>query len=254
MSDGIDVRTEGGVLRITFDRPERLNALDAAMGDRLATELERVPARDEVRVVVLAGAGGAFCAGVDVTGEEPLDHRAVDAANRIIRAVLAADRPVVAAVGGVAAGVGCSIALACDLVVATASASFVLAFARIGLMPDGGATATLAASLGRARAMRLALLGESMSAGEAYANGLVSHLVADADFESSVADVVGRVAVGAPLAQAATKKAVNAATLGHLEEALARERAGQSVLLGTDDAAEGIRAFAEKRKPTFRGS
>lgn len=209
-----------------------------------------------MRVVLLAGAGGAFCSGADISGSDAVgqfDASSLDRANRMVRAITSLDRPVVAAVGGVAAGVGCSVALACDLVVAAESASFVLAFARIGLMPDGGATATVAASVGRARAMRMALLGEAMSAAEAYDAGLVSHLAADDAFTDTVEDVVRRLADGPPLAHAATKKAVNAATLGHLEDALTRERTGQSILLRTDDAAEGMRAFGEKRRPTYHG-
>ncbi|HEU5455296.1 MAG TPA: enoyl-CoA hydratase-related protein, partial [Nocardioides sp.] len=149
--------------------------------------------------------------------------------------------------------VGCSAALAADIIVATESASFLLAFARIGLMPDGGATATVAASIGRARAMRMALLAEPLGAREAYAAGLVTHVVADAEFDETVEKIVRRLAAGPPLAFAATKKAINAATLDHLDGALERERTGQTLLLRTTDVAEGMRAFGEKRKPTFRG-
>ena len=127
-------------------------------------------------------AAPAFCAGADIGGEEAherFDVRALDRANRMVRAVVGLDKPVLAAVHGVAAGVGCSLALACDLVVAAERATFLLPFTGIGLMPDGGATATVAASIGRARAMRMALLAEPMSAADAYAAGLVSHLVAD---------------------------------------------------------------------------
>ena len=131
-------------------------------------------------------------------------------------------------------------------------ASFLLAFARIGLMPDGGATATVAASVGRARAMRMALLGEALDAQEAYDAGLVSHLAPD-DFDGTVEALVARLATGPPLSYAATKKAVNAATLGHLHDALERERTGQTILLRTADVAEGMRAFGEKRRPEFRG-
>ena len=120
-------------------------------------------------------------------------------------------------------------------------------------MPDGGATATVAASVGRARAMRLALLSDLLSAQEAYDAGLVSHVFPDAEYAEQLARIVGRLARGAPLAFAATKKAVNAATLGSLDAAFQRERAGQSLLLRTEDVAEGMRAFSEKRRAEFKG-
>jgi len=250
------VGCDDGALRLTLDRPATLNALTAEDADRLAEELEGAAARDDVRVVVVTGAGEAFCSGADLSGADAHEHfdvSSLDRANRIVRAVTMLDRPVVASVRGVAAGVGCSLALGCDLVVAAESARFLLTFSRIGLMPDGGATATVAASVGRARAMRMALLGEGLTGREAYDAGLVSHLTTDAEHEEVVQGLVRRVAAGPPLAFAATKKAVNTATLGHLEDALARERSGQTVLLGTADAAEGMRAFAERRRPDFRG-
>ncbi|MGZ8741377.1 MAG: enoyl-CoA hydratase-related protein [Nocardioides sp.] len=257
MTDGFDVRLDGGVLRLTMDRPEHLNAMTGEMADRAAEELEGAAVRDDVRVVLLTGTGEAFSSGADLSGadaHENFDVTALDRANRIIRAIVMLDKPVVAAVNGVAAGVGCSAALACDLAVAKESALFLLAFSRIGLMPDGGATATVAAAVGRARAMRMALLGEGISGREAYDAGLVSHVAADDEFEATVEKVVRRLAGGPPLAYAATKKAVNAATLAHLEGALERERTGQTILLRTDDAAEGMRAFSEKRRPVFRGA
>ena len=255
-ADGLEVTLEGGVLRATFSRPETFNALTGEIALALADLLEQVPSRDDVRVVVIGGTGGAFCAGADIGGEDAIerfDVRAMDVTNRIIRAITACDRPVVAAVNGVAAGVGCSIALACDLVVAAESSSYLLAFARIGFMPDGGASATVAASIGRARAMRMALLAEPLSAAEALETGLVSHLAPDAEHPALVEKIVGRLASGPPLAYAATKKAVNAATLVPLEDALERERTGQTVLMRTADAAEGMRAFSERRRPVFRG-
>jgi enoyl-CoA hydratase len=257
MTEGFDVRLDDGVLRLTMDRPEHLNAMTGEMADRAAEELEGAAARDDVRVVLLTGTGDAFSSGADLSGadaHENFDVTALDRANRIIRAIVLLDKPVVAAVNGVAAGVGCSAALACDLAVAKESAMFLLAFSRIGLMPDGGATATVAAAVGRARAMRMALLGEGISGREAYDAGLVSHVAADADFDATVEKLVRRLAGGPPLAYAATKKAVNAATLARLEDALERERTGQTILLRTEDVAEGMRAFGEKRRPVFRGA
>jgi enoyl-CoA hydratase len=256
MDDGLDTRFDDGVLRLTMNRPLQLNAMSPQMADVLAERLEQANGADDVRVVVLTGAGDAFSAGADLSGQDAHEHfdvSALDRANRIVRAVVGLDKPVVAAVNGVAAGVGCSVALACDLVVAQESAAFVLAFSRIGLMPDGGATATVAAAVGRARAMRMALLGEALPARQAYDVGLISHVVADADYDATVETLVSRLAGGPPLSYAATKKAVNAATLGHLEAALLRERTGQTILLRTADAAEGMRAFGEKRRPHFRG-
>jgi enoyl-CoA hydratase len=247
---------DGGALWLTFNRPEVFNAFGEELFLALAERLEDAATDDAVRVVVLTGAGQAFSAGADISGpdaHERFDVRALDAANRIIRAVTGCPRPVVAAVNGVAAGVGCSTALAADIVVASEAASFLLAFARIGLMPDGGTTTTVAAAIGRARAMRMALLAEPLTAREAYDAGLVSHLATVEEFPDLVDTIVGRLARGAPLAQAATKGAVNAATLAQLEPALERERTDQTALLRTDDVAEGMRAFSERRRPHFRG-
>lgn len=244
------------VLTLTLDRPDQLNALTDELSDALAHELERAASDDDVRVVVVRGAGRAFCAGADISavdGPMQLDVRALDRANRIVRAVTRLDKPVVACVQGVAAGVGCSIALAADLCVAAESASFLLAFIRIGLMPDGGSTASVAASIGRSRAMRMALLAEPLTGREAYDAGLVSHLVEDQALETVLTEVVARLAAGPPLAMAATKRAVNAGALVGLDEALERERTGQTLLLRTRDAAEGMRAFAERRPPDFEG-
>jgi enoyl-CoA hydratase len=255
MSD-LEVRVEDGALWLTLNRPEQFNALTGEMVVEAIEQLRGATARDDVRVVVLTGTGGAFCAGADLGGadaQEKYDAGSVDAANHVIRAITELDKPVVCGLNGIAAGVGMSVALACDLVVATESAGLTLAFTRIGLMPDGGATATVAASVGRARAMRLALLSDLVSAREAFDAGLVSHVFADDAYAEGLRKIVRRLATGAPLAFAATKKAINAATLGGLDDAFARERAGQSVLLRTDDVAEGMRAFAEKRRPDFTG-
>lgn len=254
--DGLDTDLRDGALWLTLNRPETANALTGEMVLGLVEELRAASTRDDVRAVVLTGTGSAFSAGADLAGESPherYDSSSVDAANMLIRSIVDCASPVVCGLNGVAAGVGMSLALACDLVVATESAVLTLAFTRIGLMPDGGATATVAAAIGRAGAMRLALLSEVIGAREALAAGLVSHVFADADYEAGLARIVGKLTAGAPLALAATKKAVNAATLEQLAGAFQRERAGQSVLLRSTDVVEGISAFTEKRRPRFRG-
>jgi len=251
----LETRVEDGALWLTLNRPEVYNALSDSMADDLAAVIEQATADDAVRVVVVTGAGDAFSAGADISGpdaHEHFDESTLDRANRIIRAITTLDKPVVAAVNGVAAGIGCSAALAADIAVARESASFLLAFARIGLMPDGGSTATVAAAIGRAR-VRMSLLAEPLGAREAYDAGLIALVVPDDEFEAEVARVVRHLAGGPPLAFAASKLAINAATLHELDAALERERTGQTVLLRTADLAEGMRAFVEKRRPVFRG-
>lgn len=255
MSD-LEVRLRDGVLWLRLNRPDQFNALTGEMVVEATGELRGATSRDDVRVVVLTGSGSVFSAGADLAGEnaqEKYDAGSVDSANHVIRAITELDKPVVCGLNGIAAGVGMSVALACDLLVATSSAALTLAFTKIGLMPDGGATATVAASVGRARAMRLALLSDVISAQEAYDAGLVSHVFPDEAYADGLGRIVRRLSTGAPLAFAATKKAVNAATLGGLGEAFARERSGQSLLLRTEDVAEGMRAFTEKRRPDFTG-
>ena len=252
----LETRLDDGALWLTLNRPETFNALTGDMITGTLQHLRTISARDDVRVVVLTGTGDAFSAGADLTGDHPeqnYDAGSVDAANHVVRAITDLDKPVVCGLNGIAAGVGMSLALACDLVVAKASAGLTLAFTKIGLMPDGGATATLAASVGRARAMRLALLSDVIGAQEAHDAGLVSLVFPDAEYEAGLATIVARLAAGAPLAFAATKKAVNAATLAALPAAFQRERAGQSMLLRTGDVAEGMKAFGEKRRPRFEG-
>ena len=257
MTKQLDIEVADGVCRITFQRPEAFNALTEEMARGLVEQLVAAEADDAIRVVVITGSGFAFSAGADLTGDTPVDgfgEETMDGANLITRSIVGLGKPVVAAVNGVAAGVGASICFAADLAVAKESARFLLAFSRIGLMPDGGSSLTVAAATGRARALRMALLAEPMSAQDAVAAGLVSHAVPDDEYDVLVDRITRRLAGGPPLAFAATKRAINAATLGDLEPALEREKRGQMVLFKTADAAEGTRAFVEKRRPTFTGS
>ncbi|MBE7323755.1 enoyl-CoA hydratase [Nocardioides sp. Y6] len=251
------VERANGVLRLVLNRPTTLNAASAAMVEALSATLEQAVGDDDVRAVVLTGEGRAFCSGADLAGLDPAqvaDGSAMVAANRAIRAITGLDKPVLAAVNGPAAGFGCALALACDVVVAHPSATFSLTFTRLGLMPDGASTATVAASVGRARAMRMALLGERLDANEAYLHGLVSHVTTEDTFTDLVGALTEKLAEGAPLAMAATKKAINAASLPHLEQALETEHRGQMMLARTADLVEGMTAFVERRSPKFRGA
>lgn len=251
MTTSVLVERADGVLTITWNDPERLNGLTGDMLDAASDAIEG--AADDVRVVVLAGAGRAFTTGArldgTISGTEPMD-----VANRLVRAVTSSPLPVVAAVNGPAAGFGCSVALAADITIAKESAYFLLPFTNIGLMPDGGATAVVAASIGRARASAMALLGERLPAADAATSGLIHAAVPDDEFDAAVDAVVRRLATGPAQSYRATKQAITAATLGHLDETLDRERDLQVALFGTADFLEGATAFMEKRTPTFTGA
>jgi enoyl-CoA hydratase len=208
-------------------------------------------------VVRLGGAGRGFCSGAgigadDVSGNGgvPPDEIVLQV-NRMIRAIAALPHPVVAVVQGPAAGVGVSLALACDVVLASEKAFFMLAFTNIGLMPDGGASALVAAAVGRIRAMRMALLPDRLPAAEALSWGLVSAVYPADEFDAEVDKVIARLAAGPAVAFAKTKHAINAATLTELNSALELEFQGQSTLLAAHDLKEGITAFQERRTPQF---
>ncbi|MBZ5732938.1 enoyl-CoA hydratase/isomerase family protein [Nocardioides sp. TRM66260-LWL] len=252
----VRVEQRGAARWITLDRPTALNALNAPMLERMSHAVESAQADEAVRVVVLTGTGPAFSAGADmeslrVAPQHP--QATMDGAHRLVRAVVSVDVPVVAAVNGVAAGVACSAALAADLVVAAESAAFLLPFTRLGLMTDGGSSASIVAAIGRARTMRMALLGEPLPAADALAAGLITHLAPDAELESLVTSLAERLAAGPALAQTAIKRAVNATALPAFEQALDRESSGQQALFRTRDFGEGLAAFAERRRPVFRG-
>lgn len=245
---------QDGVLTLTFDHPERLNAITTRDLDETALAIQQAAGDDEVRVVVLAGEGRAFCSGADIGDDSQVSGDAgetIDAANRLVATIVESPKVVVARAQGVVAGVGVSIALAADLVLLDEDSYLLLAFTRIGLMPDGGATALVAASIGRARALRLALMAEKLPAAEALAAGLVTHVWPAADYDAEAARVVDALRRGPAIAQARTKAAVNAATLHGLDDAFAREREGQVGLLGAADFAEGTSAFRERRAARF---
>ncbi|MEU5841235.1 enoyl-CoA hydratase [Rhodococcus sp. NPDC047139] len=252
---GVDTTLDDGVLRVTLNRPTRMNAVKTETLVAIAEAFEKHAGDESVRVAVLTGTGRAFCSGADIAGRDlkaPPSAETIDAANRTAAAIRAFPRPVVGAVNGAAAGVGVSLALACDLTVAKESGYFLLAFTRIGLMPDGGASALVAASVGRARALKMALLAERLPATEALCSGLIAEVWPDDEFDGAVEALVQRLADGPSAAFESTKNAINDATLTELASAFARERAGQLTLLGGPDFAEGVTAFQEKRAANFR--
>ncbi|CCW14903.1 enoyl-CoA hydratase [Rhodococcus aetherivorans] len=255
---GVRQTLEHGVLRITIDRPTQLNAVTGRGLDAIATAFESAAADPTVRTALLTGTGRAFCTGVDLSTSDALtgpdSSTTLDAANRAVAAIRAFPRPVVAAVNGPAAGIGVSLALISDLTIATRSAYFLLAFSRIGLMPDGGATALVEASIGRARAMKMALLAERVTAEEAVRTGLIAAEHDDASFGTAVDNLVRHLAGGPTLAYERIKNAVNEATIGQLDDAFSRERQGQLALAASEDFKAGLTAFLEKSEPNFRGS
>lgn len=245
----VRVEADGAIGRITLDAPERLNAVDPEMCAAVTEAVRRFDEDPDVRVVALTGEGRGFCSGAPLTAEGA-QMGVLDAGADLVRAIVGARTPVVALVHGVAAGIGVPMALACDYVLAADEAPFVLAFSRIGLMPDGGSTALVAAAVGRARAMRLALTGEALPGRTAAEWGLVAESVPADGFAARADELLAAFAAGATLALGETKAAVNAATLD-LEGALAREDAGQRALATTADHREGAAAFVGKRRPEF---
>jgi enoyl-CoA hydratase len=252
----VQVHRDGGVLRLTLDNPAKLNAVNATALTSMAEIVEKAADDGSTRVVVLTGAGRAFCSGADLaptTSAVPGAPSTLEAANRLVTALRSAPQPVLAAVNGPAVGVGCSLVLACDLAIARASAFFLLSFTKVGLMPDGGATWTLPRAVGRMRAARMAMLAERISASTAADWGLVSHVTADEDFDAEVAACVTQLAAGPPLALAQTKAALRAADASTLLETLDVERRGQELCLSSADYREGATAFRDKRAPRFVG-
>jgi enoyl-CoA hydratase/carnithine racemase len=249
--NGVSVERDGAVLWIRLDRPEKLNAVDTPMLDELSARIRGAEADQSVRAVLLGGAGRAFCSGGDLAGGETAG--AADAANRVVRAITSLPKPVVAGVHGGAVGFGCALALSCDLVVAAPSAYFQLAFTRVGLMPDGGASALLPGLIGRARTARMAMTAEKVSAATAFEWGMISHLTGEHDYQSVLAHVLRSVSGGPTLAFGWTKRALVAATLTELEPVQALEAEGQLALIDTADFREGARAFRERRTPDFHG-
>ena len=251
--------TDAGVARITLSRPERMNAFTQLMHEELRAAIAAV-ASDGSRVLVITGAGRGFCAGQDLNDRAVAPGQAVDLGESVeknyaplVQSLRALPIPVIAAVNGVAAGAGCNVALACDLVVATESASFLQPFCKLGLIPDTGGSYFLPRLVGTQRAMGLALLGDKISAQRAADIGLIWECVSDADFTTRIEALANQLANGPTLGFARTKQAIYASPNHTFTEQLALEGNLMRECGYSDDYREGVAAFKEKRAAVFTG-
>jgi 2-(1,2-epoxy-1,2-dihydrophenyl)acetyl-CoA isomerase len=252
----IRLETADGVATVTLNRPDSLNALNAEMRRELLAAFKAFPRDNGVRAVILTGEGRGFCSGADLrggSGERQFRRVLEREYNPLVRAIRDLPKPVIAAVNGVAAGAGVSLALACDLVYAAEDARFIQAFVKIGLVPDSGSTRTLVRALGRHRAAQLIFSGEPLSAAEALAAGLVNAVLPTAELMNTVQDAAARLAAAPTTAIGYAKRLINAAEDAGLQESLALEAGLQELAGRTHDHAEGLAAFAEKREPRFVG-
>lgn len=255
----VSYRLQGDVAVVTLDRPDRFNAIEATMSDGLVAAMAR--AAQEARAVVLTGSGKAFCSGADLadliadyesTGPD-LGERLDRVFHPMVEALVNSAVPTIAAVNGAAAGAGLGLALACDIRLASESASFVTAFTGIGLVPDSGTTWTLPALIGTGRALELVLTNRRLSAGEATAWGLCSETVTDGELVSRAVEVAAGLAELVPDALVTSRRLIRQAPGLSLNQALAAEREEQHRLGRTPAHLEGVRAFLEKRRPDYQG-
>jgi 2-(1,2-epoxy-1,2-dihydrophenyl)acetyl-CoA isomerase len=247
-----------GIAILTLNRPEARNALDLTMREELVEAFDDIEEDPAARVVILTGAGGHFCAGGDVKSMQQ-KHTAsegrarVELLNRFVLRLFNFPMPVIAMVDGFAVGAGCNIALGCDMIVASDRARFGEVFLKIGLVPDGGGTWLLPRLVGLAKAKELVLTAEIIDAAEALRIGLVNRVVPAADLESATRALAARIAAGPPIAARLAKSLLNRAATVDLAAALEGEAFGQSNAITSEDHAEGVRAFLEKRPAKFQG-
>jgi 2-(1,2-epoxy-1,2-dihydrophenyl)acetyl-CoA isomerase len=261
----VTVRRDGAAATIALDRPDALNAWNRQLGADLLAALREAAGDDGVRAVRLTGTGRAFSSGADLRDIQAMeDERTADGHpdverllheryHPIITLVREMEKPVLAAVNGPAAGIGASLALASDLVLAAESAYFLLAFVNIGLVPDGGSSLLVPSRVGFARAAEMAMLGERVPAPQALEWGLINRVVPDAEFPDAVAKLRDRLASGPTRSYAGTKRQLNAWVFGGMREQLALEASIQQEMAGSADFAEGVAAFLERRTAVFGG-
>jgi 2-(1,2-epoxy-1,2-dihydrophenyl)acetyl-CoA isomerase len=257
----VELLRDGGAARIELNRPETMNAWNERLGHDLLSAIRTVSGDSSVRAVEIGGAGRGFSSGADLRagfdltadGHPDVQRRLHELYHPIILALRAMPKPVVAAVNGPAVGIGCSLALACDLIVAARSAYFLLAFVNIGLVPDGGSSVFVPARAGFARATEMSMLGERLGAEKALAWGLINRVVDDDTLAAEVGALIDRLAAGPTRSYAGTKRQLNARVYAGMEEQLELEARIQQEQAATADFMEGVMAFAEKRPARFTG-
>ncbi len=249
---------KNAVAYITLNRPDKFNAFNREMALLMQAKLDEAASLHEVRAVYITGAGKAFCAGQDISelvGDNKVGIAQIlsEHYNPIVKKIRKMPKPVVAAVNGVAAGAGANIALCCDVVVAAASASFIQAFSKIGLIPDSGGTYTLPRLIGWQKASALMMTGDKLSAADAEKMGMIYKVFTDEIFEEESKKIAQNLAQMPTKGLAYTKHALNKSFVNNWEEQLLIEDEFQQKAAATDDYAEGINSFLEKRKPNFTG-
>ncbi|HEY2441962.1 MAG TPA: enoyl-CoA hydratase-related protein [Streptosporangiaceae bacterium] len=257
----VNLYRRGAAAKIELNRPERMNAWDGTLGPELLDAVNTVAGDTGVRAVLITGAGRAFSSGADLKGHAPqtpeghpdLYRVLTERYHPIITGIRRMPKPVVAAVNGVAAGIGLSLVLACDLVTAAESAYFLLAFVNIGLVPDGGSSLLVPSRVGFTRAAELALLGEPLPAGRALDWGLINRVWPDAEFAARADELLSRLADGPTGSYAGTKRQLNQWLYQQMDAQLEFEAGIQQEMAASGDFAEGIAAFLEKRPARFGG-
>ena len=249
---------KNSVAYITLNRPDKFNSFNRTMALLLQVKLDEAAASSEVRAIYITGAGKAFCAGQDISelvGEEKIEIQQIlsEHYNPIVERIRKIEKPIVAAINGVAAGAGANIALCCDVVVAAESASFIQAFSKIGLIPDSGGTFTLPRLVGWQKASALMLTGDKVSATEAEIIGMIYKVFADNVFDEESKKIAETLSQMPTKGLAYTKHALNQSFFNHWEQQLSFEDHYQQKAASTEDYADGINAFLEKRKPVFKG-